>query len=92
MIYNIFYDNRISDDLKKIPSPTKKRLRTAIENKLATNPEKFGEPLRKNLRGFWKLRVGDYRIVFKVDNDEAVITIIAIIHRKEVYEVVGRRA
>jgi mRNA interferase RelE/StbE len=47
-------------------------------------PEECGEPLRKTLKGYWKLRVGDYRVVFKVEGEE--ITILGIRHRRDVYE------
>ena len=43
----------------------------------------YGEPLRKTLKGYWKLRVGDYRVVFKVI--EAEVWILGIKHRKSVY-------
>ena len=50
--------------------PIKNRIRNAIEHRLATEPHQYGEPLRKTLRGYWKLRIGDYRIVFKIAGDE----------------------
>ncbi|HSO71789.1 MAG TPA: type II toxin-antitoxin system RelE/ParE family toxin [Thermodesulfobacteriota bacterium] len=40
--------------------------------------------MRKNLGGFWKLRVGDYRVVFKVEGE--MVCILAIRHRRSVYE------
>jgi mRNA interferase RelE/StbE len=52
-------------------------------------PHEYGEPLRKTLKGYWKLRVGDYRVVFRVDGDE--ILILGICHRKEVYPLMERR-
>ena len=66
-----------------------KRIKTAIEQRLITAPEKYTEPLRRTLRGYRKLKVGDYRIILKiVDTD---ITILGICHRKNVYEIVGWR-
>jgi len=54
-----------------------------------TAPHKYGEPLRKTLKGYWKLRVGDYRVVFKIVVTE--VWIMGIIHRKNVYERVRKR-
>jgi mRNA interferase RelE/StbE len=45
--------------------------------------------LRKTLRGYWKLRVGDYRVVFKIVAEE--VWILRIIHRKQVYEAIKKR-
>jgi mRNA interferase RelE/StbE len=72
-----------SEDLPKIDNKTKETIKKAIETRLITAPQNYGEPLRKTLKGYWKLRVGDYRVVFKVQAKE--ILILAIIHRKYVY-------
>ena len=77
-------------DLPKINSKIKKRLKNAIETQLMTAPHKYGEPLRKTLKGYWKLRVGDYRVVFRVQQNE--IYILGIIHRRQVYEKVDKRS
>lgn len=77
------------EDLPLIDKKTRVRIRKAIEERLQTAPHEYGAPLRKSLKGYWKLRVGDYRIVFKVI--EAEVWILAIRHRKSVYEDLGTR-
>ena len=59
-------------------------MRKAIEAKLAVAPEKFGKPLRQSLRGYRKLRVGDHRIIFRIDAN--TVFILAILHRSVVYK------
>ena len=54
-----------------------------------TAPHQYGEPLRKTLKGYWKLRVGDYRVVYKIVENE--VRILGIINRKEVYEEISKR-
>jgi mRNA interferase RelE/StbE len=76
-------------DLPFIDAQIKKRIKRAIETRLMTGPQQYGKPLRKTLKGYWKLRVGDYRIVFKIMGNE--IYILGIIHRKKVYEKIGKR-
>lgn len=61
-----------------------------IEARLSTSPERFGAPLSGSLRGYWKLRVGDYRVVFKVGEGE--VWILAVLHRKDVYDRASRRS
>jgi len=75
--------------LSLIDQKTKERIRKAIEERLQTAPHEYGEPLRKNLKGFWKLRIGDYRVVFKVASGE--VRIIGIRHRKAVYRDIETR-
>jgi len=77
------------EDLPSIPRNLKRRIADAIETRLTETPQQFGAPLRKTLKGYWKLRVGDYRVVFKVVTAE--VTILAIRHRKQVYQDVIRR-
>jgi len=76
-------------DLPKIDSRNKALIKKAIEDRLTTQPEYYGKPLRRTLKGYWKLRVSDYRIVFKIIKNK--ILILGIIHRKDVYPQVTRR-
>jgi len=67
----------------------RERIRRAIESRLMTAPQEYGLPLRKSLKGYWKLRVGDYRVVFKIEGE--IVYILGIRHRKNIYEdVTGR--
>lgn len=79
-----YYEPVIREDIPKIDSMWQKRIRATINEKLTVDPVAFGIPLRHALKGHWKLRAGDYRIVFKI-TDETVF-IIAIEHRSIVYK------
>jgi mRNA interferase RelE/StbE len=70
-------------DIPKLNETLKKRIKRAIEERLSISPHQYGDPLRKTLKGYWKLRVGDYRVVYKVEGNE--VWIFAIINRKDVY-------
>ncbi len=88
------FEIKYHPDVKKVDIPLinlriKNRIKKAIETRLITYPHKYGEPLRKTLKGYWKLRVGDYRVVFKIAVPE--VWILGIIHRKNVYERVKKR-
>lgn len=76
-------------DLPRIDVKMRERIRRAIESRLMKAPHEYGLPLRKSLGGYWKLRVGDYRVVFKIEGE--VVYVLGIRHRKSVYEdVTGR--
>jgi mRNA interferase RelE/StbE len=77
------------EDLKLIDNKTKDRIKKAIEERLRTSPHEYGIPLRKTLKGYWKLRVGDYRVVFKIV--ESSVWILGIRHRKDVYQKMDSR-
>ena len=90
MQFSLRYHPRVADqDLKTIPAETRRRIAKSIESRLTTAPERYGVPLTGSLRGNWKLRVGDYRVVFKMGGPD--VFILAILHRKHVYERASRR-
>jgi len=90
MVYEILYiDKVVKNDIPKISGSYKIRIKQAIETKLMTEPDLYGKPLRRSLKGYLKLRVGDYRIVFRIENTK--VKIFAIAHRRVVYEIIGRR-
>lgn len=74
----------VREDIPNIPETMKERVRSAIEEKLVTYPERYGKPLRASLHGYRKLRVGDYRVVFRIEG--VTVLILAILHRTAVYE------
>jgi mRNA interferase RelE/StbE len=87
--YTVSYHPSVKEkDLPKLDIIIKTRIKKAIETKLMTAPDQYGAPLRRTLKGYWKLRVGDYRVVFKIKSNEIVI--LAILHRKDVYNVVSK--
>lgn len=79
----------VKSDISNIDSSVKSKIKLAIENKLGTNPLLYGLPLRATLKPYWKLRVGDYRIVYSLKKNR--VQILAIAHRKEVYDLATKR-
>ena len=78
-----------AEDIPEIPRNLRCRIADAIESRLTLQPHQYGAPLRKTLKSYWKLCVGDYRVVYKVEKDDVLI--LAIRHRKTVYDDMLRR-
>jgi mRNA interferase RelE/StbE len=85
-----YHPKVVEEDLAKIPANIRERLGRSLKTRLATDPERYGAPLRGSLRGYWKLRVGDYRAVFRIVGSE--VRILAVLHRSRVYEAAAKRA
>ncbi len=84
-MFKIQYQQSVVEkDIRKLPKTIKERIKSAIETKLMEQPEVYGKPLRRSLKGYRKLRVGDYRIIFRIENDKVKIFIIQ--HRSVVYK------
>ncbi|MEW5814392.1 MAG: type II toxin-antitoxin system RelE/ParE family toxin [Spirochaetota bacterium] len=90
MPYQLYYHHEVKrSDIPKLNETMKRRIKNAIEKRLQVDPEKYSEPLRKTLKGYRKLRAGDYRIVLKIENKD--IFILGICHRKDVYKRIEKR-
>ncbi len=78
----------VEEELPPLPLNVQHRIARAVAARLASAPE-HGARLKGTLKGYWKLRVGDYRVVYKIARSE--VWILGIIHRKQVYKDVLRR-
>ncbi len=65
------------------------RITGAIASRLTRTPHQHSTLLRKALRSYWKLRVGNYRVVYKIDGEE--VWVLGIQHCKTVYEYIVQR-
>lgn len=85
--YTVIYLKRVrKQDLLKLSPPVRVAVLDAIETKLRIAPDLFGKPLRKKLKGLYRLRVGDYRIIYEIERDKKLITIFGVRHRKKIYD------
>lgn len=75
----------VEDDIPALPKSARRQIRRAIEAKLTTHPFELGKPLRYSLRGARRLRVGDYRVIYRIEPPDVVL-VVKIGHRREVYE------
>ncbi len=84
-MYKVVYLDRVEEDLRKLDKPTIKKIFDRIENYLAQNPKELGQPLKGNFQGYWRYRWGNYRVIYKIAEQELLIAVLRIGHRKEVY-------
>ena len=90
MAYKIAYHPLvIKEDINSIPANMRDRIRDAIEQRILRDPLQAGKPLRQSLKGHRKMRVGDYRIIYRLEQN--LVIILKIGHRKDVYEKVWKR-
>ncbi|MBT7892722.1 MAG: type II toxin-antitoxin system RelE/ParE family toxin, partial [Deltaproteobacteria bacterium] len=83
MIWEIIYHREVVSDLESIGPSNARRILKAIDSKLTTNPIDFGKPLSGNLADFRKLRVGDFRIVYQIQQTEVIIYVLAVGPRRD---------
>lgn len=89
-MYKILYHPKVvKDDVPKLDQKTKNRIKKSIESKLLDRPELYSNQLRNTLSDYRKLRVGDYRVIFKIVQKNIKILIIG--HRRDVYKIILNR-
>ena len=83
-MYEVLFERRAERDLRSLPDSVANRVVTAIRS-LATHPRPSG--CRKLVGGenAWRIRVGDYRIIYEVDDPSRRVHIMFIRHRREAY-------
>ena len=89
-MHTLLYHPAVKKDIAGVPKKIAEKIKVAIENKIATNPLDYGMPLRGSLKPCYKLRVGDYRIIYDVLKNNTV-HILIIAHRREVNQSAMRR-
>ena len=85
MSYAIRFTPRAAKQVKKLDPVAASRIRGFLEEKLARldDPRLLGKKLVNE--EFWRYRVGDYRILTHIDDDQVLILIVEVAHRREVY-------
>ncbi len=87
MMYQVEYLPSVYKTLEKMDKFTKRIILEWIEKNLVgcSNPRLHGKALSANRVGQWRYRVGDYRIIAKIEDNKLIILVIAIGHRREIY-------
>lgn len=93
-MYAVLIDELVfEEDFRKIGKPDQQKIIKTIRKKLTIDPEGFGVPLRGDLKGLWKLRVGQYRVVYQIKKKEIHVYVVKVGFRRdeEVYREVLKR-
>lgn len=84
MTFSISFRRQAAKQLAKIEEPLYARLKEAIIN-LSENPRPIGYKKLKGREGF-RIRIGDYRVIYQIIESELIIEIVALGHRKDIYK------
>ena len=78
-IHSLVYE----EDFKSLSFFQQKIILDAIAKKLSLDPKAYGKPLREGFSGFWRLRVGDYRVVYQIFEKQIVVYVVKVGIRKD---------
>ena len=83
--YRIEFGERARNNIKKFPKNIQERIIKAIDQRLALSPEEVGKPLTKEWKNHRRLRVGDYRVIYRIIQDKILVLIVEIDARRDIY-------
>ena len=83
-MYSIFIKPTALKEIGRLPITTGKRTMDAIES-LRTTPRPFGCTKLHGIGSRWRIRIGDYRILYEIDDDAKLVRVFRVAHRKEAY-------
>ena len=87
-MYEVIFTDSALKELKKLDKPVVRVIKHWVVKNLVdcVDPRMHGKPLKGNLKGVWRYRVGDYRLFADIRDDKLVIFLFEVAHRKEIYK------
>ena len=86
-LWRVDFSDKADKQLLALDKSVRERIRTYVKDLAKLdNPRMRGEPLTGNLSDFWKYRVGDYRLVCRISDNELIVLVVKIGHRSEIYK------
>lgn len=88
MAWNVELSESADRELAKLDPQNQKRILKFLRERIAKldHPRSLGKALHGSRPGeFWKYRVGDYRLICKIEDDRLVVLVLRVGHRREVY-------
>lgn len=88
MTWKVEFDNRARKELRKLDPQTQDRILKWLRETLANSedPRRTGKSLKGRIKGLWRYRVGDYRIISQIQDENVLILVVRIGHRRDIYE------
>ena len=86
--YSVELTERFKKEFRKLDKYTQKMLRAWIDKNLVDceDPRQHGKGLSANLSGQWRYRIGDYRLICQINDDELIILALTVGHRRDIYK------
>lgn len=86
--YDVELSERFKKEFRKLDKYTQKIIRAWINKNLlgCIDPKQHGKGLTANRSGQWRYRIGDYRLICQINDNELIILALTVGHRRDVYE------
>ncbi|HEC16529.1 MAG TPA: type II toxin-antitoxin system RelE/ParE family toxin [Sedimenticola sp.] len=88
MTWTVEWDDRARRDLRRLDQQVQQHVLKYFSERIASgeDPRRFGKPLRHELQGLWRYRIGNYHAICHIEDDHLVVLVVAVGHRRQVYQ------
>ncbi len=88
MVWKVEFDSAALKDMRRLGRDAQTRIVRYLRERIAPaeNPRRFGKALHGDKSGLWRYRVGDYRLLCRIEDKVLMVLVIAVGHRKDVYK------
>ncbi len=82
------FDERALKDLRKLGRQAQREIVSYLDERISGNsdPRRFGKALKAELSGLWRYRVRDCRVICQIRDEELIVLVVVVGHRKNVYD------
>jgi mRNA interferase RelE/StbE len=86
--WRVEFDPDAAKELRKLGRPAQEMILRYLRQRVATDedPRRFGKALTGDMAGFWRDRIGDYRLIATFEEDRFTVLVLRVGHRREVYD------
>jgi mRNA interferase RelE/StbE len=85
LVWQIDFTPRAEKELARLGAQDARRIVRFLKERVASNPKALGGPLKGQLRVSWRWRVGDYRVIAKLEDERLLVLVVRVAHRSKVY-------
>ena len=87
MTWKVEFDDRARRELRRLDHSVQRQILRYLRKRIASDddPRRFGRALRHDLQGFWRYRLGDCRIICEIQDEQVLILVVRVSHRRRAY-------
>jgi len=86
LAYKILFAEKVEKDLKKVDKAIARDILNKADTFLSKDPHKYGRKLKGLFKGLWRYRIGDYRVLYRIEDNKVLVIVLRIGHRRNIYK------
>lgn len=88
LTWTVEWDDKARRELRKLNPDIQQTILRYFRERIMVDddPKRFGKPLKHELRGLWRYRIGDYRAVCQIQDEQLIVLVLAVAHRRNIYQ------